>query len=250
MNSFRRQSARAQLQASLRVAISLFGSELRELGGDSVSGGDVIEADSTSIVYRAMRRTAFICRPTDPSRLEVVVWRDHSYGQRSFEPGRDSLLLFAENDPLLEQDNAWLRALIVSRGGGRLCPAGAAGVRLGLAGVSTSELAGVERGAPVRGFQVTRLLLYQDREATSWLGLKEWAWGRGWSITQPVLGPLTATGLRLEYSDRGGGATANPGAVAMVAVTVEARSDRRLPRTGYLTDSLATFVALRNLAHR
>ncbi len=246
LNSYRWQAAHAQLQSSLRVGVSVIGSELRELGGGSADG-DLIQLDSTAITYRAMRHTSFLCRPPDSQRREIVIWREPSYGLRQLEAGRDSILVFAENDPVLESDNAWLRAAIVSRARGTLCPGNTYGIRLGLAGVSSGSLTGVERGSPVRGFQVTRLLLYQDRKSVSWLGLKEWKGGSGWSVTQPVLGPLAPNGLRFEYLDGTGRSTTQLGDVAVVAITIVAQSNRRVARVGHLTDSLSTFVALRNV---
>ena len=247
LHAYRWQAAHAQLQSSLRAGVSVIGSELRELGGGSAGGGDLIELNSTSITYRAMRYTSFLCRPPDSQRREVVVWHEPSYGLRELEAGRDSILVFSENDPVLESDNAWLRAAVVSLAGGTQCPGNTAGVRLGLAGVSSGSLTGVERGAPVRGFQVTRMLLYEDRQSTAWLGLKEWKGGSGWSVTQPVLGPLATNGLRFEYLDGNGRPTSQPGDVAVVAITLVARSHGRVARVGHITDSLSTFVALRNV---
>jgi len=250
LQSYRWQAAHAQLQSSLRVGVSVIGSELRELGGGSASGGDLIELNSTSITYRATRHMSFLCRPPDSQRRELVVWRAPSYGLRQLEAGRDSILVFAENDPILESDNAWLRAAIVSVAGGSLCPGNTKGIRLGLAGVSSGSLTGVERGAPVRGFQVTRMLSYEDRQSTAWLGLKEWKGGSGWSVTQPVLGPLAPNGLRFEYLDGNGRPTSQPGDVAVVAITLVARSYGRVARFGHITDSLSTFVALRNVPYQ
>ena len=247
LHSYRWQTAHAQLQSTLRVGVSVIGSELRELGGSSAGRGDLIELDSASITYRAMRHTSFLCRLPDTQRREIVVWHEPSYGLRQLEVGRDSILVFAENDPVLESDNTWLRAAIVSLAGGTLCPGDTKGIRLGLAGVSSGSLAGVERGSPVRGFQVTRMLLYEDRQSTAWLGLKEWKGGSGWSVTQPVLGPLAPNGLRFEYLDGTGRSTSEPGDVAVVAITIVAQSYGRVARVGHISDSVSTFVALRNV---
>ncbi|UCD25716.1 MAG: prepilin-type N-terminal cleavage/methylation domain-containing protein, partial [Gemmatimonadota bacterium] len=224
LESHRLQASRAQLQSSLRLGVSLLASELRELGGDGLNGGDVVELDATSITYRAMRNASFLCRSPDSRRREIVVWAQPSYGLRRLEANRDSVLIFAENDPVISSDNEWLRAAVVSRGGGSVCPGGRDGVRLGLVGVPGSLLTGVQRGAPVRGFQVSRLLYYEDRQSTGWLGLREWRGGSGWSVTQPVLGPLAPDGLRLEYLDATGRTTERAGSVAVIAVTLVAQS--------------------------
>ena len=248
MRSFRRQAARSQIQASLRSAVAIVASELRELG----SGGDLIEIAPASITYRAMRNTAFLCRAPDPRQSEITLWRTPTHGLRQLEAGRDSILIFAENDSRIVGDNTWLSAAVVAVTGGDLCPDGSAGVQVRLAGMSPESLVGVDRGAPVRGFQVTQLLLYHDSRRVYWLGWKEWRLGSGWSITQPVLGPLAPAGLRFEYLDSSGRATNSPSSTAVITLKLVAQSSGRAVAVaganGVVIDSVTTSVALRNVA--
>jgi len=248
MRSFRRQAARSQIQASLRTAVAIVVSELRELG----SGGDLIEIDPESITYRAMRKTAFLCRTPDPRQSEITLWRTPAYGLRQLEAGRDSILIFAENDPRIAGDNTWLSAAVVAVVGGDFCPGRLAGFRVRLSGISQESLAGVDSGAPIRGFQVTQLLLYHDSRRVYWLGWKEWRLGSGWSITQPVLGPLAPAGLRFDYLDSSGRATDSPSRTAVITLKLVAqRSGRAVAvarANGMVTDSVTTSVALRNVA--
>jgi len=248
MRSFRRQAARSQIQTSLRTAVAIVASELRELG----SVGDLIAIAPESITYRAMRKTGFLCRRPEPGRSEITLWRNPTYGLRQLEAGRDSILIFAENDPRMVGDNTWLSAAVVAVTGGDLCPDGSAGVQVRLAGISPESWVGVERGAPIRGFQVTQLLLYHDSRRVYWLGWKEWRLGSGWSITQPVLGPLAPAGLRFDYLDSSGRATNSPSHVAVIALKVVAQSSGRAVAVaranGVVTDSVTTSVALRNVA--
>jgi len=249
LRSVRRQAGRARIQASLRTAVTIVASELRELGSGT-SSGDLIAMEPQAITYRAKRSTAFLCRKPAPRVPEITVWSDPVYGLRPLEAGRDSILVFAENDPRTSEDNEWHHAMIVAVINGPACPGPARGIRIRLAGLSSASLAGVERGAPVRGFQATRLLLYRDARRTWWLGLKEYRVGSGWSITQPVLGPLAENGLRFEYLDASGRPVGDSRLVAAIGVTVVAQGSRPVAAVagagGMMSDSLSTHVTLRN----
>lgn len=245
--SYRQQIERVQVQANLRTGIAIIAQEMRELGNGDSSGSDLLEMMPSSVTYRAMRSTHFLCNTPVPGSEEVVVWTGLSYGLRQLESGRDSLLVFAENNPALESDNAWRTAAVVSVRRGLYCPGPAEGIRIGVAGV---VLAGVDNGAPVRAFQVTRMLLYADRAGQHWIGLREWRQNSGWSITQPVVGPISANGLNLSYLDSQGHTMTLPERVAMVWMTLTGVSERRwialAGSRGLVQDSLHTLVTLRN----
>ena len=249
LRSVRTQAARAQIRATLRTAVTILASELRELGS-GISHGGLIDIEVDAITYRAMRSTAFLCRQPDPRAPTVTAWGDPIYGLRPVEAGRDSLLLFADNDPRTPDDDEWRRALVVGVTTGDLCPGPSPGVRLRLAGLAPGSLVEVEQGAPIRGFQATRLVLYQDARRTWWLGLREYRVATGWSITQPVLGPLSRGGLRFEYLDDTGTPVDDPQAVAVVGVTVVAIGSRGAtsvtPAGSAAADSVSMHIALRN----
>ncbi|UCG86807.1 MAG: hypothetical protein JSW71_23410 [Gemmatimonadota bacterium] len=249
LRSARRQAAAAQIQTSLRTAVAVVAAELRELGSGP-TGGDLIERGLQGITYRAKRSTAFLCHKPDQRVAEVIAWGDPVYGLRPFEAGRDSILVFAENDPRTSADNEWHSAMIEAVIHGNFCPGPSRGVRMRLAGLAWGSLAGVERGAPVRGFQVTRLLLYQDARRTWWLGLREYRAQGGWSVTQPVLGPLAHNGLRFEYLDASGEPVDDSQPVALIGFTVVAQGPHPAAPVigpgGVMVDSLSTYIALRN----
>ena len=90
------------------------------------------------------------------------------------------------------------------------------GVASLVSGIPASVLEGVTRGAVVRGYQMTKILLYTDAGGRSWVGLREWRPGSGWTITQPIFGPVTKNGLRFSYFDSGGGRAASPNSVARI----------------------------------
>jgi len=94
------------------------------------------------------------------------------------------------------------------------------------------------------------MLLYRDGAGQHWIGLREWRQTSGWSITQPVLGPISATGLELSYLDSQGQTMTLPERVAMVGMTLTGVSERRwIPLAGsrgLVKDSLTTLATLRN----
>jgi prepilin-type N-terminal cleavage/methylation domain-containing protein len=247
--SYREQVERVQVQGNVRTGVAILVQELRELGGGS-SGPDLLDILPESITYRAMRNAQFLCRAPNRGRPEIVVWSDPSYGLRQLDSDRDSILLFVENDPGLRSDNMWYSAGVGSVSRGSFCPGPAPGLRIRLTGINPMLIAGVQNGAPVRGFQVTRLLLYRDGGGQYWIGLREWRQPNGWSITQPIVGPLVENGLRLSYLNQQGETTAVPQEVALVEIKVVGVSERRwrplAGSRGQIHDSLTTHVALRN----
>ncbi len=243
---FRRQSERVEVQRNLRVAASLFVSELRGL---NAAGGDLIETGPSSLVYRAMRNTSFLCRVPDAIGETMTVEQETSFGLRNIEAGRDSVLVMLEHDFRTEADNAWVSAGVVSVASA-VCPEASPGLRIGVGGLTEVSLASALVGAPVRAFQVTDVRLYRDGGGVFWLGFREWKPGSGWSTVQPAVGPLTGEGLRLVYYDTSGNETARPDEVEMVGVTIVAAGSRP-PGPGWLwggeiSDSVRILVALRN----
>lgn len=251
IRSYSRQVELAQVRATLRMAMATFTRELRVLDARDSSGSDITEMRNTSLTYRAARNTYFLCTVPDVSTSTVTVWQQPYFGLRRIEPERDSLLLFAENEVATADDDVWLPASLASVTAGGFCPGGAPGLRLVVHGLSQGELGGLTSGAAVRGFQMTAILLYSDSEGRSWAGLREWRPGSGWSITQPILGPLARDGLRFAYHDTGGGIASTPADVARIVVTVIAEGYRpTAARATVVRDSLAIHVGLRNNPRR
>ncbi len=246
----RLQTERAQIHASLRAGMTFLQSELRELNAGDSAGSDLVEMSLSSLTYKGMRSTSFLCRSPHPTRPQITVSQTPFFGLRRLDAARDSILVLAENDPSTPVDDVWLHADVVSIATGKVCPGDTRGARIVLGGLTQAALAGVDRGAAVRGFQVTRVLLYKDARGQSWLGVRDWKKGTGWSTTQPVLGPLAPDGLRFEYYDSAGNTTVWPSAVARIGMTLVGAGSRRITsfagQTTVLRDSLVTHVALRN----
>jgi len=250
LRTYTHQIELAHVRANLRQAMATFTRELRGLDAGDSSGSDIAEMAESSLTYRAHRSTYFLCTPPDVATLTLTVWEHPSAEIRRIDPERDSILIFAENKVGTADDNVWLTAGLRSVTNYGLCPGGIRGTRLALTGLSFADLEGVNRGAVVRGYQLTKILLYPDATGRSWVGLREWRPGSGWTITQPILGPVARKGLRFSYFDAGGGLASKPNDVARIVVSVVAVDNRLAASTAdsktQVTDSLEIHVGLRN----
>ena len=114
--SNRQQIAVVTTQQNTRVAIALIAGDLREV---SAKDGDVLDATSTNIRYRALRKTGIVCH------------RDYSGGNnwmhvvslgQDFD-NQDSLLIFQEGtSKTAALDDGWITARVNNVSGGTLCP--------------------------------------------------------------------------------------------------------------------------------
>jgi hypothetical protein len=110
-------------------------------------------------------------------------------------------------------------------------------------------LAAVTAGAPVRAFEMSRVLTYADARGDAWLGLQQYNKGSGWTRTQPFLGPLASGGVQFVYYDTAGATTNIPAEVARVSIAVPGMTQqpvRQGSSLARLVDTLATEVAIRN----
>jgi prepilin-type N-terminal cleavage/methylation domain-containing protein len=247
LRSYTRQIEQAQVRANLRLALATFTRELRGLDSGGQGGSDIVEMNRSSLTYRAHRSTYFLCTQPNLSASTVTVWRNIEASLRQIEVGRDSLLLFAENVEADDSDNYWLPAGLTNVRAGLFCPGGTPGIRFLVQGLSNTELGGVYRGAAVRGFQLTKIRLYTDAVGRSWVGLQELRPGIGWTITQPVLGPVARSGLRFDYYRADGDLAKQPSEVARISIEVVGVGDTRAgAATSPVLDSLTIHVALRN----
>lgn len=243
---FRMQSLRLAVGDNLRTGVLLVQSELREL---NPVGGDLVEMSPSSVTYRAWRSVSFICDEPDLSGREIIVARDAQFGLRPLEAGRDSVLVYSGADLPGAGDAAWISAGVTAVVRGALCSNGAPGISIRLAMPDPTRLTDIEPGAPARGYQVTRLRQYKDSRGQYWLGMSEWREGSGWSVTQPVLGPIAEQGFILEYLDGTGAHTSNASRVEQVRLMLTCVGFREIGgRSGSIEvrDSLVTLVSLRN----
>ncbi len=237
------QVERMSLQANLRAGVGLLTAELREVGVGPAET-DIQALGPDSITYRAMRTAAFACAVSGPN-VRILAG---SFGYRWPQAGRDSLLLFVEGDSTIATDDRWVAAPILAVSAGAACggrPAVDLSTTIDLTAV---PLTSVQLDAPVRTFEVMQLKLYLSG-GRYWLGARSVSAGE---TIQPVLGPLTATGLTLTYGDSTGTPTGDPRRVRTVAVTLQAVTDR-LVRSGaaegplvLAQDGVVALVTLRN----
>ncbi len=247
-----RQVGWVEVNSTLRLAAALVSLELAGLdAGDTVSS-DLIELGPREITYRALRSTAFLCRPPDPIGVgsgRLVVAAEPRFGSRLADPERDSLLMYAEADPATARDNHWAHADLVSVRASDACPGRGPGYELTVRGVRPPDaLAHLGQGAPVAAVELAQLRSYRDRHGDWWLGSRRMRKSGGWSGTQPVLGPLVPGGIRFTYYDRAGAETAVPTAVARIGIGIAAHRGpgARQPDSVAPGDSITILVALRN----
>ncbi len=222
--AYRNQSERLAMAQNVRAALAVLRFELRELGTDPTAG-DIIDMTPHSISYEAARGVLHLCTPPElAARKVTLAARGTALGFGSPDPGVHGVLLFAENDSAGFPAGRWLRASIADVRGGRGCPRGEPSVLLVLGGLGGSELGRVLDGAPVRLRVRTKLSVYTDAWGDQWIGLQTQSAPGNWSRRQPLVGPVTARGLRFQYFDRLGIPATSPASVARVGVTVSGRS--------------------------
>jgi hypothetical protein len=244
----RAQSEHLALQSSVRSAVLIVLNELRELStaeGQGRERNDVLSGTPTGLTYRAARGLGLTCQP--PTSTQIRLARNGFMAARDPQPGRDSAYLFVEGDPDTDQDDTWQAVTITGVSNLASC-AGTLEPGLTLTVLPTSSLVGLTAGTPVRIYEVMELRLYRS-EGKSWLGMRSVSAGEA---IQPLAGPLSDDGFRLDYLDRAGRPTEDVTAVRSIGVMVHAIGERQPSLNGAAGDSLAeelvTHIALRNSA--
>jgi prepilin-type N-terminal cleavage/methylation domain-containing protein len=250
---YRQQTQSIAVNDNLRSAVAILTSELRELDVADPLGSDIIDMTATSITYRGMRGLRWVCLgPTVGNVLAVDTTR---LGLRPIDATYDSLLIYADSNPMLQRDDHWYHADVTSSPNNATdCAGGSRRINFTVSLGGRTSLAAqddVIAGAPVRVFEIARMTSYQDVSGATWLGMQRYAKGAGWTNLQPVVGPLQAGGLAFAYYDGNGNVTTDRTRVARVQITVIARTSDKVLRltsggAGYLVDTLVTQVALRN----
>jgi prepilin-type N-terminal cleavage/methylation domain-containing protein len=244
---YRAQVESVAINESARAAVAIVPSEIREL---SAGEGDIVAMDATSLTYNSMQALYVQCAAPNTGALEIILDRNTFFGLRAITAADDYVLIFAEGDSTTRADDGWLTADVTSAAAGTACPGSMPSITVVVSGVTAGDLADVMAGAPVRTFRPAQILLYADAAGDWWMGGRLYQKAGGsWGATQPMLGPLSGTGLALTYADAGGAATTNVAAVARVGVTVQSQSSQQVYRTTgttYLLQDLVTQVAVRN----
>ena len=247
----RAQFQRIDVQQSTRAAVMYVTNMLREL---DAADGDILVSQATSLRFRAMRWTGVLCTvPFEAAgQMQFTVRGQLFFGVRGPDAGLDSILLWREGDPSSRTDDIWLNGGLQSSSSG-VCPDdGIAGTTLRVvisagSGGNGSAAAGMTLGAPVRGFQIEEISLYQEG-AEYWLGRRTADLTGTWTDVRPLVGPLTTNGLAFSYFDINGAPPGFTTEIVSVGVTVRGRSSSPVSGRGFLQDSIVTRVTLRNNA--
>jgi hypothetical protein len=230
------------------------------IGYDSVPGGATVTSDimamgSDSIMFRAIRASGIVCKfnAANTIVIDTSASRYYSAYRAPVSGGRDSLMLFLDGDSTTSSDDQWASGLPISSVGTGTCSSNygsRSGLQLGttIAYTGTSADA-LKLGAPFRSYEVMVYRLYQSG-SKYYLGARSAS--NGETSFQPVLGPLTSSGLRFDYYDSTGTtATASRKAVRSIQVTLIGQSDQAVNGAGggsqsVKNDSVVTRVTLRN----
>ncbi|HEX7089570.1 MAG TPA: prepilin-type N-terminal cleavage/methylation domain-containing protein [Longimicrobiales bacterium] len=242
--SYRQQSAVINTQQTMRDAVAVLESELREI---SPGGGDLLMMTPDSLRFRAYRAAGFICS-FDEAGQRIAVQEVPGVmpgGNTAFRAG-DSLLYFIEGLRQTGADDAWGSVLISTPppdpNGSCGSWGGGAGTILNVPGFPFSSGA-VLVGAPVRSFQVLTYGLYDVG------GEPMLARHTATGSLVPVIGPLAPSGQGpvFRYFDANGNPTTNPGLVARIEIVVRGRTEGTgVPGQTHYSDSLVTQLFLRN----
>lgn len=242
------QFQRIDVQQTTRAAAMYVSNMLREL---DAADDDILLSQATSLRFRAMRWTGVLCTvPVENAgEVQFTVRRQLLFGIRGPDAALDSILLWLD-DPLNGTDDTWLYGGLQSSVAG-VCDDLSAGTTLRVVisagGDNDTAEDFVKLGAPVRGFQIEEISLYQVG-TEYWLGRRTANRAGVWEVVRPLVGPLTDNGLAFSYFDINGAPPALTTQIASIGVTVRGRSARQVSGRGFLEDSIVTRVTLRNNA--
>ena len=256
----RAQAERVDMQSNMRAGALILPSDFKMIGYDSVPAtatvvSDIIAMGSDSIMFRAIRASGMVCSFTAANTIviDTSASRYYSAYRAPVSGGRDSLMLFFDMDSTTNSDDRWVSGRSITSVGTGTCSSTYGsrsglqlGTSLGRIGTSADSL---KIGAPFRTYEVMVYRLYQSG-SKYYLGARSAS--NGETSFQPVLGPLTSSGLRFDYYDSTGTtATASRKAVRSIQVTLIGQSDQRINGAGGGTqsvknDSVVTRVTLRN----
>ncbi len=240
------QFQRIDVQQTTRAAAMYVSNMLREL---DAADDDILLSQATSLRFRAMRWTGVLCTvPVENAgEVQFTVRRQLLFGIRGPDAALDSILLWLD-DPLNGTDDTWLYGGLQSSVAG-VCDDLSAGTTLRVVisagGDNDTAEDFVKLGAPVRGFQIEEISLYQVG-TEYWLGRRTANRAGVWEVVRPLVGPLMDNGLAFSYFDINGAPAALTTQIASIGVTVRGRSARQVSGRGFLEDSIVTRVALRN----
>ena len=227
---------------ALRTSVQVLRSQILELDAGDSGGGDILDMGRGFIEYRRMAALLFLCADGDTStgRVSAFSHDSLSFGDDGLipMPGRDDVLVLSTGNHSSLSEARWFASRLTDVAGPSACPGNTQGLSLATPDLPVALL---RFGAPMRIIQRYRLRVYADAQGQWWIGSQQRSSTGAWSIIQPVVGPLVASGLQLMYFDQVGASTNDPARVARVRVEVVAGG-----RAGNRTRRFRADIALRN----
>jgi prepilin-type N-terminal cleavage/methylation domain-containing protein len=242
----RKQAEVSNLQGNLRSGMQLIQSELSEVFSNAGGAGssDIESMSATAIRYRAMRGIGEVC----DAQTSSIKIRQPTWSGRAPTAATDSLLVYWDKDTTKTSDDDWVPAGFTAATGST-CPDGVTAawhLPLGGSGLAT-QAATIYPPIPIRTWEPMEIGSVTDN-GQLWLGIRA---VNSQATLVPVVGPLAANGLDLEYRDKDGFVTANVNNVKSIWITLRGITDRTVS-TGLgsalntIRDSLQVRVELRN----
>jgi len=225
-------------QESLRVALGILESELREvgsIGGSAIGGTDIQEASAGSITFRAQRKLAFLCKVSRAEKW-AVIW---VLGDE-LEAG-DPILLFVDGDSIKYTDDKWDTTTVTNASAetDTDCSAYWPGVPLQLIRLDNQDLDSVAVGAPIRAYETVTYGLYNFGPLGYGLGRLR----QGEDAPDYLVGGLAEDGLEFTYFAPDGTETTDETNIARMRITVTTDPETN---TGVASTSMTTNLYLRN----
>jgi len=238
----RTQTEKAAMQGGLRTGLQLVMAELQELWTDDAANTSAITSmTTTQLRYEAMRGFGITCG--DPNATTIRV-RLEGYSGLSNPTAGQGIYLFAEKDDATQVDDVWFDYTISGVAAGT-CLDGSAAWVLTVAGPSPTGF--LQCPCPVRTHE-SMVLGLVAANGRNWLGIGNAATG---GTLTPLAGPLTATGLTMQYLDENNSAAGATDDVRSILLVLYGETDRPanqglIGNITALQDSMTVRVQLRN----
>jgi prepilin-type N-terminal cleavage/methylation domain-containing protein len=249
----RQQLATATTAQNMRVALAVLTNDLREV---SATGGDVLEATSTSIRFRSMRKAGIICTKDygGSAAWAVVV----AYGD-TFAIA-DSIMLFRDGpNRTSSEDDSWAPARVSSTQTTTSCLGHSVGNRRRI-NFPNGTVAAADSGGLVRSFAHVGYRLVSTSTGGTLFRIEKSATSTGgaWPLSVPATDSVAVVeslagggGLALRYYDADG-TQLNPATAALRAAIMRIEVKVSASAIGgasgarrVFTDSLVSQVYLR-----
>ncbi len=231
--------ARIHAQQTVRTGLAVLTAELREVGAADTASSDVLRIDDDSVEVRVLRGGGIVCEMDIPGNRMMILPLGRGLSTD------DDIVLFADHDVDLQNDDVWHLGNVGTVASGFTCPNGSEGAqRVALPGWNDRlNRDSVRIGALVRSH---RRYIYGafTFDGETFLGREDQAEDLP---PEPLVGPLRPRdGLRFTHYDSLGAETANAGDVRGIRVTLRTVPGPRGPAGDPVSDSVTAWIHVRN----